>query len=277
MDTYGWKGANWIISGLILHGVFCGLIFRPIEQNRIKRKKYEQDHEEKCIIMQKIQEEKNRLRTMSTGSLNNSIITMENNLIKDPEKVKQIMLNNQFPKSTCQSGSIPNLTSNTENCTKLSVVDDNMSTSHLELSAKPKNRNLEQIKSGESRISRKRLLSQNKEDLMDNSDIRASKESLRKREIARPMYRADIFYSGSVTSIPEYIANPDMTTYVASVLSVPDIPQDTGTLKAKCFPLFIVLKNMLDFSLLKSVTFVILCIASVLAMTGEMLSLLKYK
>lgn len=31
IDNYGWKGATIIISGVVLNGLVCGSLFRPLE------------------------------------------------------------------------------------------------------------------------------------------------------------------------------------------------------------------------------------------------------
>ena len=156
-----------------------------------------------------------------------------------------------------------------------------LSKSSLELSnstaaamqTKPMHRQLMRLKSVESGA-RQRTTSRNYDNdraVTQSSDaLHASRESLRQREAFRPMNRADIFYSGSVTHIPEYTASGNMQNYVQSFVSIPDVPDDADpdSCSTKCMPLVSVLKSMLDFSLLKSPTFSLLCVASVLAMTG---------
>ena len=34
--NYGWKGSYWIISGIILHGILCAMVFRPLEAEKPK-------------------------------------------------------------------------------------------------------------------------------------------------------------------------------------------------------------------------------------------------
>lgn len=45
--------------------------------------------------------------------------------------------------------------------------------------------------------------------------------SVSKKDLARPLYRKDIFYSGSVSHIPEYKSQPDMKSYVTSYTTIP--------------------------------------------------------
>ena len=140
--------------------------------------------------------------------------------------------------------------------------------------AKPKHKQLMRLISTDSpRSPRKRTSSRDINDGSSAEALTASKMSLHKRkhEAARPMYRADIFYSGSVQNLREYSASGNMQEYVQSVTSIPAIPDDADpdSCRAKCMPALSVLRSMLDFSLLKSPTFSVLCLASVLAMTGE--------
>ena len=97
--TYGWKGANFIIAGIILNGIAMGAVFRPLMRpseerkarlKHIKKKRARQvENEPKpSYIIQKIIEEKKRQRTISTGSLDGTIITRDNKLITDSEMLK---------------------------------------------------------------------------------------------------------------------------------------------------------------------------------------------
>ena len=38
LSVYGWKGATWIIAGVVLNGVVVGALFRPIEDEQRRRK-----------------------------------------------------------------------------------------------------------------------------------------------------------------------------------------------------------------------------------------------
>ena len=85
---------------------------------------------------------------------------------------------------------------------------------------------------------------------------------------ARPLYRADVLYGGSVTNLAEFNANPDMRTYVNSVTDIPRAVTKGG----KCSPALDVLKKMFDFSLLLSPTFISICLAGVFGFMGRFMS-----
>ncbi|XP_064470624.1 uncharacterized protein LOC135385315 isoform X2 [Ornithodoros turicata] len=108
-------------------------------------------------------------------------------------------------------------------------------------------------------------------------------QKVKKKDIARPMYRKDIFYSGSVVNLPEYrLSQGDVRSYVASVLT---LPADTGPTGAEtadgkpglslcppCLRLPASMSDtfgeMLDMGLLKNPAFVLICVSNIIGMMG---------
>lgn len=81
----------------------------------------------------------------------------------------------------------------------------------------------------------------------------------------RILYRKDIFYSGSLMNIQQYKSNPDM--YITSIQSIPDIVSDDKEwFLLRCLNLSPVMRDaihqMLDFSLLKDLIFVIFVVSN---------------
>ncbi|GAB6029793.1 hypothetical protein CHUAL_005507 [Chamberlinius hualienensis] len=119
-----------------------------------------------------------------------------------------------------------------------------------------------------------------------------SKLGVEKKEMARPMSRKDIFYSGSIVNLPEYAhSQRDMATYRASVTSLPKSAvtiqqvtadgytssyqvQQADERKIVCWCLAIptsmtdTVSTMLDFSLLKDPVFLLIGISNVFGMLG---------
>lgn len=98
-------------------------------------------------------------------------------------------------------------------------------------------------------------------------------KGVNKSDYARPMYRRDIFYSGSMLHVPQFRSQPDVTSYVASVTTIPDaVPpeEETGCWKYLCFSKVAkdILKEMLDISLLKDPVFLIACLGEVFGFIG---------
>ncbi|KAK3095274.1 hypothetical protein FSP39_012542 [Pinctada imbricata] len=86
-----------------------------------------------------------------------------------------------------------------------------------------------------------------------------------------PMYRKDIFYSGSLLNIPQYKSNPDL--YVTSVTSLPDVvPEQEDWALFRCLNLSPemrdAIRQMLDFSLLKDVVFLLFVVSNFFTSIG---------
>lgn len=106
-----------------------------------------------------------------------------------------------------------------------------------------------------------------------------------KKEFSRPMYRKDIFYSGSIMNLPEYQSQKDLKSYLSSITSIPketyyiseqQVDGITVLEKPKmcpCLPdvpksMKDILSAMLNLNLLTDRSFNMLCVANVLAMLG---------
>lgn len=92
-----------------------------------------------------------------------------------------------------------------------------------------------------------------------------------KSDYSRPMYRQDIFYSGSIYNIPQYkTSGSDVREYVTSITNITDVPSPSCWDRCSCLPISVVdtMKDMLDLSLLKDFNFLMICIGNILAMTG---------
>jgi hypothetical protein len=76
------QGANIIIGGIIFHGIACALLYLPLEPTRRKPKRSSDSiNQPQSAIFKNIIEEKHRNRTISTGSLDGTVITRDNQLV----------------------------------------------------------------------------------------------------------------------------------------------------------------------------------------------------
>ncbi|KAG1682681.1 Monocarboxylate transporter 12 [Nymphon striatum] len=106
-----------------------------------------------------------------------------------------------------------------------------------------------------------------------------------KKEFSRPMYRKDIFYSGSIMNLPEYQSQKDLKSYLSSITSIPketyyisEQQVDGITVLEKktmcpCLPdlpksMKDILSAMLNVNLMHDRSFMLLCFSNVLAMLG---------
>ncbi|XP_076457911.1 uncharacterized protein LOC143291736 [Babylonia areolata] len=99
--------------------------------------------------------------------------------------------------------------------------------------------------------------------------------SVSKKDLARPLYRKDIFYSGSVHNLPLFRSQPDMKSYITSITTIPGETAIVAGGEAKvwsylCFPQSCrdILQEMLDLSLLKDTGFLLICFGNILAFLG---------
>ena len=118
-----------------------------------------------------------------------------------------------------------------------------------------------------------RLLSASYSRIWDNKLRQRRPQGVHKEDYARPMYRKDIFYSGSVLHIAHFNSQPDVKTYIKSVTSIPAaVPPEKESCIWNCLRLpkaaKDILKEMLDVSLLTDPVFLIALTANALGMLG---------
>jgi len=108
--------------------------------------------------------------------------------------------------------------------------------------------------------------------------------SVSKRDLASPLYRKNIFYSGSVqnisqTNVSRIDSKADMQSYIASITTIPgemdlvDSPSGSSRCMARtCFclpgPVRDVLSEMVDLSLLRNPIFIFICLGNFAAYLG---------
>ena len=213
------------------------------------------------IIMEKIIEEKKRQRTISEHTLDGAIITKNNEIIKDKSLLKKVLLKplaeetNNVPseadesqKHTAKDQLIPKGVPNGSPLgphgsppSHLEVPDDGTPVRKISAPAgthhqQPRNKHLDRVKgsgmssgpiliSSTTSLGKRKRTTSNASEMWRRGDF-GSRSNLEqeefKREIARPMYRQDIFYTGSVTSLAMYQSNKSLKSYIDSHTSIPE-------------------------------------------------------
>ena len=273
LSSYGWRGSLMILAGISLHCCIFGALMRPLVASTPKRKTLEAERKKKkkqrkkqkgldnymeqrrSIIMQKIVEQKKRQRTISSGSLDGSVITKDNKLVKDPDLLRVILeleTQNRLARIDGAHVSNPDISPRTR-----PRADTNRSGASASLQTSNADLNGGAIRKTESRT-----------DVVSSAPSVAELERKRK-DMARIMYRQDIFYTGSITSISEYKSNPDLEEYTQSVVSVP--ASSDGGAAGSCAPFVNILNQMFDLSLFKSVTFIVLITSAFLSFLGKLI------
>ncbi|XP_022660985.1 uncharacterized protein LOC111250277 isoform X2 [Varroa destructor] len=96
------------------------------------------------------------------------------------------------------------------------------------------------------------------------------------KDLGRPMYRKDIFYSGSIRNLPEFRqSSGDVRSYIASVLTLPGenpvpLGKTSGSSLCSCLPSAMsdTLGDIFDPALLSNPAFVIICLSNLIGMMG---------
>lgn len=303
LEYYGLFGALLIVSAILLHCAVFGSLFRPLGHGELYRQTYRKERDipkhriARGSIFTKIMEDKERQRTISQGSLDGCIITRDNQLIKASNNtmnrlLQQETLASQTMRRLRMSGINHNLSGSgtklnaparqngqagLQFCTRrgtepsLSSVGQpngaspllsDQSASVTGVFEPGATGSLPITRSGESGVP----TTSEWEEGCGGCETKDSMESFR-REMARPMYKKDILYSGSMHRVTEFDASPSVHHYRKSTVSVP--AEDMASCWDHCpysQPVVNVLREMLDPCLFKSYTFILLSISSVATM-----------
>ena len=100
--------------------------------------------------------------------------------------------------------------------------------------------------------------------------------SASKKDLARPLARKDVFYSGSVTNLPEYQSQKSLGSYRQSIVSIPKAVQSgkAGEKQSggccRCIPEATrkEISGLMDFSLMKDPVFLFIGISNIFGMLG---------
>ncbi|XP_071560079.1 monocarboxylate transporter 12 isoform X2 [Temnothorax nylanderi] len=287
VKTFGWRGALLCQAGMILHCAIFGAMFRPLKPTRIKVKKTPENAalEVKTTLMAK---------GVSTTSLhcvqpNRSGFFGTNN-------------NTEYPTAAELLGSNPNIVNASKSLHSLHKV--HMETEPLERTASTLEKrlsapiypavdpDLDDMINEEKIAEENNLLSGDLERLNGKvptsrrhtisgrrlrADSECSQKSLRtgkrnSKDPQRPFYRDDIFYGGSLNRLPHYRSQQSSVGYHMSVTRLPtakDVAEEeSGSFYLCPESVRRILTTMLDLSLLKSPSFLILAISGALTMMG---------
>ena len=224
LEVYDWRGATWIMSGIVLNGMVMGALLRPLESPKTSKSQ------------RKGKEDAEHLLTDTEMNGKNGLIVQKGLLNEEPSCVH----------------SMHNLYSPTkdEQSTELVVRQcSHQYSSHGDLA----------LRDDEHTVMRKRFQQQQQ-----------------KEQISKPFYRKDIFYTGSVASLPEFKEQKDPESYARSITSIPHgdtADGDTDTRYegccGKCRSMTDTLRTMMDFSLLKNPIFCLYGMSCFLCMTGQ--------
>ncbi|EFN80568.1 Monocarboxylate transporter 14 [Harpegnathos saltator] len=291
VKNFGWRGALLFQAGMLLNCAIFGAMFRPLKPTRIKVKSTPENAtlEVKSTLMGK---------GVSTASLH----------CVQPNRSRFFGTNNntEYPTAAEMLGSSPNIVNASKSLHSLNkmhveaqALEKKVSSSEKRLSV-PTYPDLDVINNEEKIAEENNLLSGDLERLNGKvptvrsirktrrhtisgrrlrTDSECSQKSLRsgKRNQAskdpqRPFYRDDIFYGGSLNRLPHYRSQQSSVGYHMSVTRLPTATDVAEEESGSCYlcPESVrrILTTMLDLSLLKSPSFLILAISGGLTMMG---------
>ncbi|XP_035732597.1 monocarboxylate transporter 3-like [Vespa mandarinia] len=287
IKSYGWRGALLFQAGMLLNCAIFGAMFRPLKPTRIKIK----PTQENAVI-----EAKTTLigKGVSTASLH----------CVQPNRNGFFGTNNntEYPTAAQLIGSSPNIVNTSKSLHSLHKIhveprnlERKLNTSEKRLSA-PIYPDLdidhEETKSIEEEnnllggdmdrlngkiptirrhtISGRRLRADS--DCSQKSFRTCNRRNTTSKDPQRPFYRDDIFYGGSLNRLAHYKSQLSSVGYHMSVTRLPTATDVEEEKSGSCYlcPESVrrILTTMLDLSLLKSPSFLILAISGGLTMMG---------
>ncbi|XP_067928353.1 monocarboxylate transporter 5-like [Watersipora subatra] len=334
LDQFHWNGTLLILSGVVLQGAVLAMLLKPLDADLQRRKKLtlkrmEEDKRlgvQTCVILQRLIEQKKQDRTMSSGSLNNGIITSDNQVIRERDfhkhrifsSVKAAFSRSSLNTETQSRAATPLIATKHPHPPTLIVTDNSSPCSsvahspmlHRSDCSSPHDLRKQVLVSQSSNQLRKNtsvkslmllesqttaLADPGKEfssvqEISQTSDMMGDLDGERRKpgsasteyllrkflsatpNVDRPMYRKDIYYTGSVQMLPQY--HNDVDEYRASMT---DIPQSTEAMELgrwsrliKWLPKSIkdVLRSVFDTSTFASPTYILLTVSTSLTMLG---------
>ncbi|BFZ25545.1 hypothetical protein BsWGS_28584 [Bradybaena similaris] len=290
LTEYSWQGGLLIIAGIMFQGCVCGILMRPLEAkgsatqpSKQPSKQPSQQPRAKSILDRV--KESTHLRSVSESG-DGPVSAREAQTIQERVLAAKILREKRLWDPNSISEPLPQFmttkredrepvnyynSGGEENIDVLSTTDDKQSedmTAHGDL-----RKSDQRISNGGTSSVIAEILPLLEVPAPIVHSAGAPPGSLRslhvsKDDLARPLYRKDIFYSGSVSNIPEFHSQPDMQSYIASITVIPR-ESAVGRL-CSCLPTPVqdVLGEMLDVSLLKDLGFMMICLGNFTAFLG---------
>ncbi len=227
-DEFTWRGALLILAGITLNCLVCTAMFRPLESKKLSKR----PHSEDATLGS--EDDDKRLITKTLYQHNVSNISKSNSH-GDISKLPKIIISSH------------------SHCNSLSHVNQNVA--DLEVTPNYKCVSMIQMPT------EKKVYSSAKDIGLSSTTL--TKRIINKDVFQKPLYRKDIFYSGSIWKLPQFKDNPDRMLYSESILRIPDHDSESGECFG-CHDIGYTVKTLMGISLLKSPTFIICVLSSVL-------------
>lgn len=264
IDQYAWKGAVIIVAGIVLNGVVVAALFRPLEAGAYPPKDEEEEIE--------------KIKDGSTVSVSNGTVAKDSKDLESKDKLSPETSNGKRKKGFSES-------SQTSNAPKIVVESwgesGDESTEDVSEDRKEDGEEKEK-KEHHHGVHKTKTIEEVLPDPVPNapSQLQVGSQSLitsqarlrhRSNTLTKPMYRQDIFYSGSIMHLPQFIKSSSLTDYIKSTITLPSVEEEELGFPWKYMPSSVsdILRQIFDFSLLKLPTFSLYGLACFLSMAGK--------
>lgn len=308
LRTYAWKNAMLLVAGVTLHGCIFGALLRNLEPvhhrrkpraknifDRLKEEISTRNRTRKMSEVGPVQEDiKQKVQVIKTARekvlneeesestpalcLNSVDCLQQSNPSKE---MKLVGDNGEIPMSAIIPDVVVEGVENKQGsgtlagddcCLETSVENNKQLDDELTTSGKKKvdlapGMHVMFVGIGNRYASEQYLSS------ASNSKSRKLPLGIHRADFARPLYRSDIFYSGSFINIPDFHSQPNMNTVIKSLTAIPDeFKSDKKSYLCHCIPISKsvkdTLRNMTDISLLYQPVFLIPCLANLFGAIG---------
>ena len=212
LEEYDWRGTILILSGLLLNCVVCGILFRPIVEQKLKKRlRYLKEHEalKEELQLKNACNGSVKKTDLPSASINDSMEKFDL-AIKTNNKVIKSMQNSEKPLKV--NGAVRaeyenSLYNTSQHCNQVS--------SRLYKSAQ----HLSHVCDQDLNVS-PRLLSTSCHLITDKAQQSRPSDSNSamlhiQHGLLRPMLRKDIYYSGSVQQLPDYKHCGNLASFLA--------------------------------------------------------------
>ncbi|XP_014205911.1 monocarboxylate transporter 4 [Copidosoma floridanum] len=276
IEKYGWRKAMLCQGGLLLNCAIFGMTFKPVKPTRVKIPKDADIH---------VQTTATTTATTTAGRLlgtnNNADYPTAGEAIRDsnPNIINGTSKSLHSLHRIQEVYVIERQVSTSEKQLSVPIYPELRLTTDEELKLEEENNLLDgdaERLNGKVPTIRRHTMSTRRsraDSVTSHKSFKQLDKRRGSRDTQRPFYRDDIFYGGSLNRLPHYRSQPSSVGYHMSVTRLPtaqDLAEEEEGRSFNFCPESVkrILTTMLDISLLKKPSFVILSISGCLTMMG---------
>lgn len=271
VDNYGWRMTIFSQSGMMLLCILFGLTFKPIEPVHVVV-------EEEAATTEEDEAERNKLAAeklknmMKLESRLDSRIRMPHDMKfatkSSPHTWMGVSNNTRYPTAEeVFRGSSTYINGQRRSSATAGTIKSNLGAKPVYATVSEKD---EQEDSNATPEQATQPLIGSVLRVMSRTDFSQQRRSTADL-VTRPLYREDIFFGASLARLPQYTSRTSLGYHLAVThVPSPEDEKEEETKKCRICPVAVrrALATLLDVSLFKSVTFVILALSGFFTMTG---------